>query len=113
MSKKSNQKLHLGLDMIRKELNAIISKGYNGSRVFQDWIGVMFYAFLHDDPHYLEIMGQYRKKAQQSNRKQTILPKPPHIYWSTCRQQMRKFWECYLKSMLLILTRDNTLRHHP
>lgn len=42
MSKKSNQKLHLGLDMIRKELNAIISKGYNGSRVFQDWIGVMF-----------------------------------------------------------------------
>lgn len=68
MSKKSNQKLHPGLDMIRKELNAIISKGYNGSRVFQDWIGVMFYAFLHDDPHYLEIMGQYRNEGPTEQR---------------------------------------------
>ena len=60
MSKKSNQRVNLGLNPVRKELDAIIGKGHNGYRVFEDWVGLMFYAFQRDDPPYLEIMGQYR-----------------------------------------------------
>lgn len=60
MSKKSNQRVNPGLNPVRKELDAIIGKGHNGYRVFEDWVGLMFYAFQRDDPPYLEIMGQYR-----------------------------------------------------
>ena len=48
------------MNPVRKELDAIIGKGHNGYRVFEDWVGLMFYAFQRDDPPYLEIMGQYR-----------------------------------------------------
>ena len=60
MSRKNNQRANPGLNPVRKELEAIISKGYNSYRVFEDWVGLMFFAFQRDDPHYLEIMGQYR-----------------------------------------------------
>ena len=60
MSKKSNQRVNPGLNPVRKELDAIIGKGHNGYRVFEDWVGLMFHAFQRDDPPYLEIMGQYR-----------------------------------------------------
>lgn len=68
MSRKSNQSATPGLNPVRKELEAIISKGYNSYRVFEDWVGLMFYAFQRDDPHYLEIMGRYRNKGPMGQR---------------------------------------------
>ena len=53
---------------VRKELDAIIAKGYGGHRVFEDWVGLMFFAFQRDDPHYLEIMGRYRNDGPMGQR---------------------------------------------
>ena len=53
---------------VRKELEAIIGMGYHGYRVFEDWVGLMFYAFQRDDPSYLEIMGGYRNTAPVGQR---------------------------------------------
>lgn len=68
MSKKSNQRVNPGLNPVRKELEAIIGMGYHGYRVFEDWVGLMFYAFQRDDPPYLEIMGGYRNTAPTGQR---------------------------------------------
>lgn len=68
MSRKNNQRANPGLNPVRKELEAIISKGYNSYRVFEDWVGLMFFAFQRDDPHYLEIMGRYRNKGPMGQR---------------------------------------------
>lgn len=68
MSKKNSQWMNPGLNPVRKELEAIIAKGYSGYRVYEDWVGLMFYAFQRDDPHYLEIMGQYRNKGPMGQR---------------------------------------------
>lgn len=56
------------MNPVRKELEAIISMGHRSYRVFEDWIGLMFYAFQRDDPSYLEIMGQYRNKGPVGQR---------------------------------------------
>lgn len=53
---------------IRKELDAISSMGYNQYKVFTDWIALMFYAYMHDDPNYLKIMKEYRNDAPVGNR---------------------------------------------
>ncbi len=68
MSKKVSQRANPGLSPVRKELEAIISMGYRGYRVFEDWVGLMFYAFQRDDPPYLEIMDQYRNKEPVGQR---------------------------------------------
>lgn len=68
MSKKNSQWMNPGLNPVRKELEAITAKGYNSYRVFEDWVGLMFYAFQRDDPHYLEIMGQYRNTGPMGQR---------------------------------------------
>lgn len=68
MSKKSNQRANPGLAPVRKELEAIMNMGYRTYRVFEDWVGLMFYAFQRDDPPYLEIMGQYRNKGPEGQR---------------------------------------------
>ena len=56
------------MNPVRKELEAIIGMGYHGYRVFEDWVGLMFYAFQRDDPPYLEIMGGYRNTAPAGQR---------------------------------------------
>ena len=68
MSKKSNQRMNPGLAPVRKELEAIMAKGHSGYRVYEDWVGLMFYAFQRDDPHYLELMGQYRNEGSMGRR---------------------------------------------
>lgn len=68
MSKKSSQRMNPGLAPVRKELEAIMAKGHSGYRVYEDWVGLMFYAFQRDDPHYLEIMGQYRNEGPMGQR---------------------------------------------
>lgn len=57
-----------GLSAIRKEINAISSRGYNTYKVFNDWISLMFFAYMHDDPPYLKIMGEYRNEAPEGQR---------------------------------------------
>lgn len=52
-----------GLSAIRKELDAVCSMGYNPQKVFADWLGLMFFAYLKDDPAYLKIMRDYRNEA--------------------------------------------------
>lgn len=42
--------------------------GHNSYRVFEDWVGLMFHAFQHDDPEYLKIMGGYRNAAPMGER---------------------------------------------
>ena len=56
----SNRESRPDLGQVRKNLDAIISKGHHDYSVFEDWIGLMFFAFQRDDPKYLEIMGKYR-----------------------------------------------------
>lgn len=56
------------LGQVRKNLDAIISKGHHGYSVFEDWIGLMFFAFQRDDPKYLEIMGKYRNTEPMGKR---------------------------------------------
>ena len=68
MSKKNSQRMNPGLAPVRKELEAIMAKGHSGYRVYEDWVGLMFYAFQRDDPHYLEIMGQYRNEGPMGQR---------------------------------------------
>lgn len=68
MSKKSSQRMNPGLAPVRKELEAIMAKGHSGYRVYEDWVGLMFYAFQRDDPPYLEIMGQYRNEGPVGQR---------------------------------------------
>ncbi len=68
MSKKTNRRARPDLQPVRKELDAIIAKGYGGHRVFEDWVGLMFFAFQRDDPHYLEIMGRYRNDGPMGQR---------------------------------------------
>lgn len=57
-----------GLSAIRKELGAVCSMGYNPYKVFNDWLGLMFFAYLKDDPAYLKIMRDYRNEAPQGSR---------------------------------------------
>lgn len=68
MSKKSTQRVNPGLNPVRKEIEAVIGMGYHGYRVFEDWVGLMFYAFQRDDPSYLKIMGVYRNTAPVGQR---------------------------------------------
>lgn len=68
MSKQSNQRMHPDLNQVRRELEAIMHKGHHGASVYEDWIGLMFYAFQRDDPHYQEIMGRYRNTAPMGQR---------------------------------------------
>jgi len=42
--------------------------GHNSYRVFEDWVGLMFHAFQHDDPEYLKIIGRYRNTAPKGER---------------------------------------------
>lgn len=56
------------MNPVRRELEAIMHKGHHGASVYEDWIGLMFYAFQRDDPHYLEIMGRYRNTAPMGQR---------------------------------------------
>lgn len=65
---KYSQAIQEWLSGIRKELDAISSYGYNPSKVFTDWIGLMFYAYLRDDPAYLKIMQDYRNEAPEGKR---------------------------------------------
>lgn len=53
---------------IRKELDAIISMGYNSYKVYEDWIALMFHAFQRNDPAYLKVMGTYRNELPQGHR---------------------------------------------
>lgn len=57
-----------GLSAIRKELDAVCSMGYNPQKVFADWLGLMFFAYLKNDPAYLKIMRDYRNEAPQGQR---------------------------------------------
>lgn len=56
------------MNTIRKNLEAVIRKGYQPHKVYEDWIGLMFHAFQRDDAHYLEIMRQYRNDAPHGQR---------------------------------------------
>ena len=56
------------MNTIRKNLEAIIRKGYQPYKVYEDWIGLMFHAFQRDDAHYLEIMRQSRNDASHGQR---------------------------------------------
>lgn len=56
------------MNQVRRELEAIMHKGHHGASVYEDWIGLMFYAFQRDDEHYLEIMGNYRNEGPQGRR---------------------------------------------
>lgn len=64
----SNRESRPDLGQVRKNLDAIISKGHHGYSVFEDWIGLMFFAFQRDDPKYLEIMGRYRNTEPMGKR---------------------------------------------
>lgn len=57
-----------GLSAIRKELDAVCSMGYNQQKVFADWLALMFFAYLKDDPAYLKIMRDYRNEAPVGQR---------------------------------------------
>lgn len=66
------------MNTIRKNLEAIIRKGYQPYKVYEDWIGLMFHAFQRDDAHYLETMRQYRNDAPHGQREaDTSPPQPP------------------------------------
>lgn len=45
-----------------------MAMGHHGYKVYEDWIGLIFYALQRDDPHYLEIMGRYANNAPMGNR---------------------------------------------
>lgn len=45
-----------------------MAMGHHGYKVYEDWIGLMFYAFQRDDPHYLEIMRRYANTAPAGQR---------------------------------------------
>lgn len=57
-----------GLSAIHKELDSVCSMGFNPYKVFNDWIGLMFFAYLKDDPAYLKIMREYRNEAPEGHR---------------------------------------------
>lgn len=42
--------------------------GYNPHKAFTDWIGLMFHAYMQDDPAYLKIMREYRNEAPKGQR---------------------------------------------
>lgn len=67
-TKKRGVDITPNLSALRKELDAIISMGYNPYKVFNDWIGLMFFAYMRDDPNYLKIMKEYRNKAPEGKR---------------------------------------------
>lgn len=56
------------LSALHKELEAIASLGYNQYKVFTDWLGLMFHAYMRDDPAYLKIMREYRNEAPEGQR---------------------------------------------
>lgn len=62
MSKKPPQNIPTDLKPVCKELEAIMNMGHNSYKVFEDWVGLMFFAFQRDDPNYLKIMGRYENK---------------------------------------------------
>lgn len=63
-----SQEIKDGLSAIRNDLAAVSSLGYNPTKVFNDWVALMFYAYQHDDPRYLKIMGEYRNEAPEGHR---------------------------------------------
>lgn len=68
MSKQSNRRMHPDLNQVRRELEAIMNMGHHAATVYEDWIGLMFYVFQRDDPHYLEIMDRYPNTAPTGRR---------------------------------------------
>ena len=46
---------------VRKSLESIRSFGHQDWRIFEDWLGLMFYAFQGNDPDYLKIMDRYQR----------------------------------------------------
>lgn len=66
MKKTSNTRPDL--NGTRKELEAIMAMGHNSYSVYEDWIGLMFCAYLHDEARYMEIMGRYANTAPVGHR---------------------------------------------
>ena len=65
---KSTRRSRPDLNMVRKELDAIIGRGHSSYKVFEDWVALMFYAFQKNDPEYLQVMGKYDNKGPHGNR---------------------------------------------
>lgn len=51
-----------------KNLECIIAKGYSGGDVFRDWLDLIIFALLRDDPSYLEVMGRYNNAGTHGKR---------------------------------------------
>lgn len=56
------------MDDIRSSLDAVVRCGYDRSRVFRDWVELMFHAFQRDDPPYLAVMGTYDNSGEMGSR---------------------------------------------
>lgn len=65
---KKKDKTDASLNGIRRELEKIMGMGHHSYRVYEDFIGLIFYALQRDDPHYLEIMGRYANTAPVGER---------------------------------------------
>lgn len=59
MAKKNDKILPKDLCGVEKELETIISHGYNNYSVFEDWVALMFYSFLKDKEKYDKILKNY------------------------------------------------------
>jgi type I restriction-modification system DNA methylase subunit len=53
---------------ILKQLEAVTHRGYNAHQVFDDWIGLMFYALQRNDEEYLKIVRRYRNERPKGER---------------------------------------------
>lgn len=79
---KRSEAISDNLSALHKELEAIASLGYNRCKVFSDWIGLMFHAYMRDDQAYLKIMREYRNEAPEGQREADHLRWPMRIWLS-------------------------------
>lgn len=56
------------LKTIERKFDHIISRGYDPSRVFEDWLDLMIYAFMRDDEKYLQIVKKYPNNHKEGLR---------------------------------------------
>ncbi len=53
---------------ITKELEKIVGRGYSHFNVFPDWIDLMLYALMRNDPKYLSIVNKYKNDKEAGKR---------------------------------------------
>lgn len=59
MSKTNNRNGKPDLNPVRQELDAIISKGFNPYRVYEDWLALMLHSFAGEPESYTKILKGY------------------------------------------------------